>query len=185
MDNFTKRKQDILSKKDKSSKGGCDERIDGLCKKINNLDNYYTTSSCSGRIAFVKDCEKKGKGVLIRAYHDKISLKELKRGLGKIKNKRTIKFKQEPCILHIACRSLKDAQNLLDKAKLAGWKKSGIIGSNKRFVCELSGTDKLEFPIITNGKLLVDDDFLKLIVKKSNENLKKGWEKIERLRKLE
>lgn len=94
-----------------------------------------------------------------------------------IKRKRSeISFKQEPCGLHVACRTLKNAQQFLDKAKFTGWKKSGIIASNKRFIVECFSTEKLEFPIIKNGKILVDDNFLKLIVKKSNENLKRSWE---------
>jgi len=59
MDNFSKRKKDVLSKIDKSSKGGFDEKIVKLCEKINRLDNYYTTSSCAGRVVIMVDKEKK------------------------------------------------------------------------------------------------------------------------------
>ena len=45
----------------------------------------------------------------------------------------------------------------------------------------MSGTNKLEFPILSNSKLLVGDNFLEIIIKKSNNNLKKSWEKIKRL----
>ena len=38
-DNFNQRKQDILNKKDKSSIGEWDEHIEGLCDKINSLEN--------------------------------------------------------------------------------------------------------------------------------------------------
>jgi len=217
--NFLQRKKDILSKLDKSSKKIWDLKIINLCDKINKNSNYYTTSSCSGRIVLMLDSEKKEEGLFIWISHDLINLKELKEVLEKIalspqpspqppalkiinnkknliKNKELIvnnkqltkdslfKFKQEPCILHVACEKLEGAQILLNKAKLAGWKKSGIIAFGKRFICELNSTEKIEFPIIKNKKLLVDDEFLKLIVEKSNANLKKCWEKIEKLEKI-
>ena len=146
------------------------------------MEDYYTTSSCSGRIVLMLDKDKKTKDLFIRIYHDLISFEKLKENLNEINKKGLIKFKQEPCILHLACRGLNDAQELLDKAKLCGWKKSGIIASKSRFVVELNSTEKLEFPIIKNSKILVDDGFLKIVVKKSNENLKKSWRKIERLK---
>ena len=85
--------------------------------------------------------------------------------------------------MHIACKTLKDAQKLYDIAKSAGWKKSGIIALEKRIMLELNSTEKLEFPII-NKKILVDDEFLKIITKESNKNLKKSWEKIGKLTNL-
>jgi len=127
------------------------------------------------------DRAKKESGLFIKIYHDLISFKKLKTDLNNVDKSDLIKFKQEPCILHVACRTLKDAQELHDKAKLAGWKKSGIIASGKRFMLELCSTEKLEFPIMNKKKILVSDDFLKIVVKKSNENLKKSWGKINKL----
>jgi tRNA wybutosine-synthesizing protein 3 len=181
--NFIRRKKDVLSKIDKSSKKIWDKKIINLCEKINSLDDYYTTSSCAGRIVIMIDNEKKEPNLFVYVYHDLISFKKLKDDLNKIKIKKLIRYKQEPGILHVACESLKDAQKLLDKAKLVGWKRSGIIASGNRFVVELTNTEKLEFPIFDNGKILVDDNFLKLVVKISNENLKKSWLKIEKLHK--
>ncbi|MBU1855158.1 MAG: hypothetical protein KKF89_05535 [Nanoarchaeota archaeon] len=228
MDNFLKRKQDILSKQDKSSKQSWDKKIVKLCEKINKSENYYTTSSCAGRIVLIID-DKRRENVFLQVYHDLIKFKELKNDLGRISfshppplkllahscsrinntdkgksvvneslvekfneinfeaiNSRVIrgqmiKFKQEPPILHVACRTLEDAQKLVDKARLSGWKRSGIIITGKRFVVELMSTEKLEFLIMNNNRLLVNNEFLELIVKKSNDNLKEGWGKIDRL----
>jgi len=213
-DNFIQRKKETFLKKDKSSKGCWDERIRGLCEKINSFDEYYTTSSCSGRVVIMIDQDKKEEGLFLNVYHDLIRYKELKEDLVKIarashsrlkesvnsknfednnisaKNpsvsriqSNSIKFKQEPCILHVACKNLKDAEKLLGKARAVGWKRSGIISLGKNIILELISTEKLEFPIINNGKILVDDEFLKVVIKKSNENLKKSWEKIEGLKK--
>jgi len=184
MDIFTKRKKDVLSKLDKSHKGERDEKIAELCEKINSSDDYYTTSSCSGRVVLMTDQDRKDKNFFISVYHDKISLKELKRDLvSSVKKNQKIKFKLEPCILHVSCRTLKDAENLYNKAKLAGWKKSGIIGMKNGFNVELNGTERLEFPIIHRNKILVSDEFLKIIVEESNKKLEKSWKRIKKLEK--
>lgn len=184
MDSFLQRKKDVLKKIDKSSKGKEDKRIKKLCKRINKSENYYTTSSCSGRVVIMLDKKQKQPNLFIHSYHDFIDFEKLKKDLEKISYNKLIKFKQEPQLLHIHCKTLKDAQNLLRKAQLAGWKKSGIISSGKRFILELSGTDKLEFLIMNQGIILVDNAFLELIVKRCNENLQNGWNKIQRLTKL-
>ena len=183
-DNFNQRKKDILSKLDKSSKKSWDEKIISLCEKINSLENYYTTSSCSGRVVLIIDNAKKCPGLFVKVWHDLISFDELKKNLGKCLRKNII-FKQEPVIIHVACDDLEKSLDFLTKARSIGFKRGGIISGNKnRFVVELIGTEKLEFPIIENGKILVDDKFLKIIVNKSNENLKRGWKKIDKLRKI-
>ena len=76
--NFNQRKKDVLSRKDKSFKGKWDEKIGDLCEKINSLENYYTTSSCAGRIVLIFDRDKKEFGLFVRVYHDLISFEELK-----------------------------------------------------------------------------------------------------------
>ncbi len=218
MNSFQKRKKDVLSKLDKSSKRSWDVKIVSLCEKINSLENFYTTSSCSGRIVLIVDNSKKGPGLFVNVWHEKINVEELKKSLEKIQKSDTlrvypdkfsskistkgnikfkkkdqrssiglnlnIKFKQEPVILHVACESLEQSLDFLKKAREVGFKRGGIISGGKRFVLELIGTEKLEFPIISEGKILVEDEFLKLIVEKSNENLKKSFGKIERLKNI-
>jgi tRNA wybutosine-synthesizing protein 3 len=183
-DTFLQRKKSVLLKADKSSKGKWDRRMIPLCNKINSFKNYYTTSSCSGRVVILIDKDKKECDLFLKVYHDLISLNNLKRNIDKIKRNNLIKFKQEPCILHVACRTLEDAKDLMDKGKLAGWKKSGVISLGKKIIVELSRTEKLEFPIIENRKILVDNYFLRSVVEKSNENLKNNWKNIDKLKEL-
>jgi len=189
-DHFIFRKNNQLKKADKSIKQNWDDKIINLCELANKNDNYYTTSSCSGRILILIDSKEKRDNLFIKVWHNQISFIELKKELNnlidskeKIKNK-LIYFKQDPCILHIACRNLESAQKILDIGILAGWKRSSIINSRKRFVIELNSTEKIEFPIIKEGKLLVDDNFLKIIVSESNKKLKTSWEKINKLENL-
>ncbi|MCW8965899.1 MAG: tRNA wybutosine-synthesizing 3 family protein [Candidatus Pacearchaeota archaeon] len=181
IDNFNQRKKDILEKADKSSIGSWDEKIISLCEKINGSDNYYTTSSCAGRIVLMKDEEKKGEGLFLGVWHDKVNFEELKKELENILDKGDVKFKTEPPIIHIACRDLKSASKLLEEAKHIGFKRSGVNAISKNIILELCSTEKLEFPIIQSNKILVDDEFLEVVIQKSNFLLNRGWVKIEKL----
>lgn len=183
MDSFQQRKQDVLSKLDKSSIGKWDEKILKLCEKINSLENYYTTSSCSGRILVMQDKEKKGPNLFSLVSHDTIEYENFMKSLPKNFEKLDLKFKQEPLILHVMCKDLEGAKKLLEMAQLSGWKRSGIIFAEKRIAVELLSTEKLEFPLVYDGEFLVDEKFLKVVLKKANENLKRGWKKIQELEK--
>lgn len=185
IDMFLRRKKDTLKKEDKSFKGQVDEKIKSLCDKINSLGDCYTTSSCSGRIVLMIDQEKKANGLILKNYHDIISFELLKKDLNEIlkKYKEDIKFKMEPCALHVAFRTFENAKEFYEKAKLLGWKKAGVISFDKRFIVEINGSEKLEFPIMQKKKILVDDNFLKIVLEDANRKMQRGWEKIEKLRK--
>ena len=119
---------------------------------------------------------------MTKVYHSLISFEEIKKDLDElVKRKEDFNFKMEPCALHVAFRTFGQAKEFYEKAKLLGWKKAGVIAFDKRFVVELNGSERLEFPIIKNGKILVDDGFLKIVVEEANEKLKKGWVKIQKL----
>lgn len=181
---FQEAKQKQFLKTDKSSIGSWDPKIKRLCEKINNKKQFYTTSSCGGRIVLIKALDEKAEDVFLFRTHDKISFNELKKALQNIKYKGLVEFQQTTCILHIACENLKDAQDIVNKAKLAGWKRSGIMTTEKRYVIELHSTENISFPIMDKGKILVNDDFLRLIVREANKKLERSWEKIEKLEKL-
>ncbi len=181
--NFNQRKNDVLNKLDKSYAGKWDEKISDLCKKINSKKNYYTTSSCSGRALVMIDQLKKGAGLFVWTAHKNFSFGELKNSVEKFEGGELLKFKCEPPIIHIVCKTLKDAEKILEMGFLSGWKNSGIKSVKNNIVVELHGTEKLEFPIFSDGKFLVEDKFLDLIVEKSNKKLEKGWKMIETLTK--
>jgi tRNA wybutosine-synthesizing protein 3 len=200
---FLQRKKAVLSKSDKSSKGSWDRKITNLCSLINSKSNYYTTSSCSGRIVIMLDNTQKSSGLFLKTYHNQITFEQLKKDLDEIltyyqTNKKSsnyqptkpliknlsIKFKQEPCILHIDCKTLEDTNHIIKIARKTGFKKIGIITLDKRFVVEITGSHKLEFPLINSGKLLVNQTFLKQITEISNKNLEKSWNLIDKLENL-
>ncbi len=182
--NFQDQKQKQLSKEDKSHIGSWDKKIQKLCNKLNKKKDYYTTSSCAGRVVFLKGGFDKIENAFLFRSHEKVTFNELKKALEKIDYTSLVEFQQTPCILHVACKTIEDAQNLVNKAKESGWKHSGIMSTKKRVMVELHSTEKLEFPIMNNGKILINDDFLKLVVEEANKRLERVWEKIKRLERM-
>jgi len=184
MISFERRKQDCLTKDDKSSIGSWDKPIQKLCDRINKTDNYYTLSSCSGRHVLIKNVEKKTHDLFLFRTHDKISFRELKKELTRaLESKEGVIYKQEPVILHICCKTLEDSEKMLNQARICGWKNSGIMSLQGRIVLELRSTEHLALPIIEKGKFLVDDEFLRVLVREGNKRLVKTWEKIDKLEK--
>ncbi len=182
---FQQQKKKQLSKIDKSSIGSWDSKIKRLCNKINKKKNYYTTSSCGGRIVLLKASPEKIENAFLFRTHNKIEFKELKLELERVGKEYNgmVEFQMTCCILHVACDELKDAFEIVHKAKEAGWKRSGVM-SDKRKMVELHSTESMSFPIMDKGKILVDDDFLKLIVEIANEKLERVWVKIKKLEKM-
>lgn len=186
---FQKEKFIQFKKQDRSSKGDIDKIILRLIEKINSKNDYYTTSSCSGRIVLIKGKEKKQEGLFIYRTHERISLKELKTELQKAIKKYhgLIYFKMESCIMHVACSSLQKAQEIINKAKLAGWKKSGVVSlesKKNRVMCELKSTENIEMPIAYKGRILVSHEFLRVLVKEANKKLVRTRVKIRKFYKL-
>lgn len=181
MDFQTRKK---LPKKDRSNIGSWDVKIKGLCEKINNNKNYFTTSSCSGRVILMKSSVKKIKDIFLFRTHDKIGFNELKKALEMTARKYSglVEFQLSSCILHVDCKSFEDAQKLVNKAKESGWKRSGLMTSKKRFIVELQSTEGISFPVMDKGEMLVDDNFLKIVVREANRKLVRTWDKIKRLK---
>jgi len=182
---FDKQKKSILSKLDKSKKGSVDKDIISLVKIINSNPNYYTTSSCSGRILLIEVPEIRKKQEIKWHYltHNKTSFSKVKQEINKILKKdikNTVWFREESLIIHICCRTIEDASKLIEIAKHIGFKRSGINTLGKKIMLELVSTENMDAPVIKD-KLLVDDNYLKILVKEANKKLKITKEKIKKL----
>ena len=53
--NFSSEKARVLGKVDLSRKGNVDEAVAELFCSINSLEDFYTTSSCSGRLVVLQE----------------------------------------------------------------------------------------------------------------------------------
>jgi len=183
---FQKEKNDFLRKKDKSKKGSIDIKIKKLVDRINSLEGFYTTSSCSGRILLlaIPRSNKKNEVQYLFCSHKKIQFKDFKKIIHSKLPKNDVWFKVEPVILHIASENLNSAKKILNTARNIGFRRSGIISLGKnRVTMEFVSTEKIETIVSKNGKLVIDDNYFKILIKEGNRKLEKTWEKIERLYK--
>jgi len=177
---FEQDKKNFLSKKDRSRKGSIDEPILGLIDRINQLQDYFTTSSCFGRIVLLKMYgEKKNQSEWIYKSHAPVSAGELWQILNGLKGRFKVWLKFEPFILHVRCRSLEATIRILGLARDNGLKKSGIIAATSSFVVEIEGTDKLE-TIVYRDKLLITKDYLEELVRELNKKFKANKAKVKR-----
>ena len=183
MQSFQKEKSDFLSKKDKSRKGEIDSDIAVLVEKINSLDEYYTTSSCAGRIVLLeKKSEKKNESGWLISKHSEITAEEIISAL-KQNHSGEIWLKQEPMILHVRCRDLESAKKLLELSHDI-FKRSGITAiSDKGFLIEIIGTKRIDCIIGDKGKVFADENFLREIVGYANMNFVENNKDIEKLLK--
>ena len=178
---FEKQKQSTLSKRDKSKKGCVDEEIKPLIDLINSNHNFYTTSSCSGRIALIaKKSEKKIDAEWLFISHNPIAIKDIEGSLTNLPSEQ-VWFKQESCIIHACARTLEDANKLVYIAKLCGFKRSCITSAGKRILVEVSSTESIETIIADNGTLLITKEYLNKLVEEANKKMYKNKTKIEKL----
>ena len=177
---FDRQKQQVLSRIDKSKKGSIDKAIKGLVDIINSHPDYYTSSSCSGRISITEVTGKKPEYNWLFLTHNKASIKEIRQVLETL-SKKKIWLKHEPMILHICCRNLESAKKMLYICHEAGLKRAGIITFGKKIMIETFGTDKMDVPISEKGDLLIDDNYLKILVKEANVMHEKNLSRIDRL----
>jgi tRNA wybutosine-synthesizing protein 3 len=165
-----------LGKKDKSKKGSLDEKALPIIQAINAHPDYYTTSSCSGRIYFIERNEfgKKNETQWIYASHNLISKEDLFEACKKI-SAGTIWFRQEGPILHIACKDIASAEKMLQCARNVGYKRAGAFNLQNKIFIEVIATENIEVPIADEGKMLVDNSYIEYLGKLANTKLEKSW----------
>lgn len=170
-DYFGKEKKDFLDKEDKSKKGCIDKDALEIVNEINSKKDYYTTSSCSGRIVLLEKLSgRKNESKWIFSRHDKVNFNEILKPLNNLKNiKNEIWFKQEPLILHVRCRNINAAKRLLDISRRI-FKRAGIISlSERKIVIEIIGSEKID-TIVADKDFFADENYLKQLIKYANEN---------------
>jgi tRNA wybutosine-synthesizing protein 3 len=179
---FQTQKSTFLKKIDKSKKKTVDKEIIPLISSINKNQNYYTTSSCSGRIVILEKKSEKRQNKWLFITHKTTTFKQVKASLKTIP-KEELWFRQEPLILHVCCKTIEDAKNLLNIARNV-FKRAGIISINKRIIVEIIGTDALYTILARNKRLLVDDSYLKQLIKEANKKMTTNKNKINKFHKL-
>ena len=150
---FENEKKMFLAKTDKSKKGSLDERIIPLFNIINQHPDYHTTSSCSGRVYFWTGSGKKNETIWVKVSHDSITTSFFDFP----PQKDIVWLRQEAFILHVACRDIAAAVQLLNLARPL-FKKSCLLSIRNKIIVEIHGTEILEMPYSKDGVVLYKGD---------------------------
>jgi len=160
--------------------GDVDEGIIPLLERINSLGCYYTTSSCAGRISILHDLGGKGVNRFLGKWHRKVAFREVwivlnaKEGVAW--------FMYEPPILHVAARTVADADKMMTVVREAGFKHSGVQSVREgRVMLEIMDTGRIDAPVMSGGKVLVGEDYVSFLVSTANEKLEKSRLRVKRL----
>ncbi len=168
---------------DAREEGKADEDIAKLLDLINALPDFYTTSSCAGRICLLETPKKHDKlqSNWLGKWHTHVSLNDITSALKN--HKRHVVYLQAECpILHVMARDLESAQRILFAAQESGFKRSGIQAINpERVAVEICSTEVLEVPVAEEGRRLVNDIYLAYLVNIANIKFDSGREKLTRL----
>ena len=165
------------------SENKTDKKIENILNIINKSDDYYTSSSCSGRIVLIElpEIGDKKEAKFLGKWHREILRNELEIAVKKSfanqseVNKR-IKAK-EKALMDLA------GDNLLKMAFSCGFKNSGYKSICGKRIVEICSTERLDTPIGNNGILFCNKEFLNLLVDISNDIIIRSNKKIIRLEK--
>jgi len=161
-----------------------DSGIQPILNIINNSDEFYTTSSCFGRIVILEipTIGNKKEAKFLGKWHRSIELNDLLSAIKKAKEGQLWILSQSP-IIHITAISDYAADKILKIAIACGFKNSGLKSIGKRIVIEILSTERLDAPIGKNGKVFCNNEHLDLLVKISNEIIEKSTLKLKKLEK--
>ncbi|CAF1576015.1 unnamed protein product [Rotaria magnacalcarata] len=186
---FDQWKHDALSsdKEDLSRKHSIDDYIVNVINRINGHNDYYTSSSCSGRTLVLSssstvtsstksDCQ------WLYVTHEHADLEAVLNCLEqRPKEIDMVSIKFEAFILHVICRTLECAKVLLNIALECGYRNSGLVISNQgKITLAIRSTHVLEVPLVIGGNLAVDQNYITQIVSIANEKMTANKTKIDK-----
>ncbi|PJA20185.1 MAG: hypothetical protein COX63_00980 [Candidatus Diapherotrites archaeon CG_4_10_14_0_2_um_filter_31_5] len=163
-----------------------DKQMISLCSYIAETKNYFTSSSCSGRIVLL-DLAKEGnkkEAAFHSKWHRKVKLKELITEIKRKQNEEELWFKLDSFILHLGTNSLENAKKILKITRKTGIRRAGImVAEEGKFIIELIGTQTMSFPVKIKGKILLEEEYLKKTLEKANQKLEKNYNQLKEFEK--
>ena len=181
MSMFDARKREIACRDDRSRKASIDSAVRPLVDCLNAKRNFYTTSSCAGRIVLLeRPSDNKYDARWMLVSHHNVTSGQVKEVLQP--GEAPVWLKAESPILHLCARTIDDAQVFLSLAKESGFKRTGIISAKNRIIIECMGTDRIDTIVAKESRILVSDGYLQVLAHEANITLSRNWERLESLR---
>jgi len=179
---FQENKKTALKKLEKAKKDNLvDEGITPIIDIINEFDDYFTSSSCFGRIVLLQlpVIGDKKNAEFIGKWHRQINADEVLSAVEKAETGQLWLLAQSS-IIHIVAKTNTAADKILKIAYSCGFKHSGFKSIENKIVVEICSTERLDAPVGMDGKLFCDQQYLDLLVDISNEIIKKSNAKLEK-----
>ena len=174
--------------------GEIDEHIIEILKIINSSNDYYTTSSCAGRIQLIslpKLGDKPG-SIVLGKWHDPIDLNVLEKALEQWDDKNILMLLVQSPVIHVVCRDLKAASKIRNIADGSGFKYSTIRsihtsdGKNEEqmnITVEIMSTERMDIPLGRDQVLFPSRDYLQYILELAVSCMERARGKMGRLQK--
>jgi len=165
-------------------KGEVDEKALPIIEKINSMADFFTTSSCSGRIVIMEipSFGRKREAKNLGKWHRKVKIEEIREALSKASKGEIWFFVQSP-IFHVSTVSMENAKKLLDLAIQSGFKNSSIKTLNGRIVVEILGTERIDAPLGKDGKIYVDFEYIEILISIANKMIARVDRNLKRIEK--
>lgn len=174
-ENFKREKEKKLS--EAAACGEADKAVLPILSRINKNKNLVSTSSCFGRMVLLEFEGDKKESNFYRKWHRKINVKEVKTAINEYSGKKTLWFKFEPFILHVAAKDIESAKDFVETARKLGIKRGGIQTiAKEKVMIELQGNCQLIVPVKAVGNW-------DSIVKLANKMFETNSEKLKQLEK--
>jgi tRNA wybutosine-synthesizing protein 3 len=182
---FLEGKKSALAKLQKAFKEKkVDQGVLPILYIINESGDYYTSSSCFGRIVLLEipNIGDKKAAKFLGKWHRTIDVDELFDAAKKAKHGQIWLLAQSP-IIHVTTKTNEAADRLLKIAIACGFKHSGLKSLARKIVVEVCSTERLDAPVGKDGALFCSREHLKLLTDISNEILKKSTQKLKKFEK--
>ncbi|XP_055222980.2 tRNA wybutosine-synthesizing protein 3 homolog isoform X4 [Gorilla gorilla gorilla] len=148
---FRKWKAQCLSKADLSRKGSVDEDVVELVQFLNMRDQFFTTSSCAGRILL------------------------LDRGIN------GFEVQKQNCCWLLVTHKLCVKDDVHSMAIDSGFRNSGItVGKRGKIMLAVRSTHGLEVPLSHKGKLMVTEEYIDFLLNVANQKMEENKKRIEK-----
>jgi len=163
--------------------GYLDIGAEGVLRALNSLEAVESTSSCIGRASIVEaeyPWERRDESRIIYKSHSGVTPEELSLVIARFDT--TIWLKVTGPIVHLRVDGLDCASKILEVARGAGFKHSGLISvTSEGYVLEIHSPTQLIVPLRIKGAIVVRGESLKALASKANEILLEGRKRLARL----
>jgi tRNA wybutosine-synthesizing protein 3 len=185
-------KKDRMEKlNDRVCEGEVDSEIKPLLDIINSKPDYFTTSSCAGRIVVLQlpKIGDKENAEFLGKWHHNVDMEDIKGAMSKANEENNIFLITQSPIIHVRCKTLESAISIRNIAVQSGLKYSTLrsITLNSRsepekIVVEILSSENIHIPISKGKYIFPDEDYLRFMLENANSALSRAQEKLERFK---